>query len=106
MIQKVNTKMMVQLSSQVDPFRYGQLSSSEQILETRKPNESIFFEVKSFKEAAELCRKFIKQYNLGGSNWTGGLIVDENFNFLATVSYNGRVWDSEDWRNAKEIEIC
>ena len=69
---------------------------NEQLEELNKPDGNIFFEINSIKEASELCRKFINKYNLGSSNWAGGTIVNENFDFIATVSYNGRVWDNED----------
>jgi hypothetical protein len=26
--------------------------------------------------------------------------------FVANISYNGRVWDNENWQDAKEIELC
>ena len=58
--------------------------------------------VKSFKEASEKCREFIEANNLGGSNWTGGVIFENNEQ-VARVSYNGRVWKAGTER--QEIEI-
>lgn len=50
--------------------------------------------VTNVEEASRLCRKYITQYNLGGGNWTGGQI-SENGREIARVSYNGRVWNTE-----------
>lgn len=105
MIVKKNTKMFVQLACNYDFERFEQLSRSEQLSVLQNPKESIFVEVDSFKKATILCSQYICKFNLGSSLWTGGLIVDENYNFIASVSYNGRVWDNEDWRKAKEI-LC
>ena len=51
--------------------------------------------VNSFKEASAVCQKFIDENDLGGGNWTGGEILDENNKVIANVSYNGRVWEGE-----------
>ena len=64
-------------------------------------------EVDSFKEASELCQRYIEFNGLGGGNWAGGQIF-ENGKQIAFVSYNGRVWEgsNSDWSSdAKEIEI-
>ena len=106
MIQLINQKMFVQLATSFDVGRFNQMSKNAQFEELNKPDGNIFFEINSIKEASELCSKFIDKYNLGSSNWAGGKIVNENFDFIATVSYNGRVWDNEDWFKAKEIAIC
>jgi hypothetical protein len=100
-----NSKMLVQLASFVNIARFDEMTRSQQLEELCKPHGNIFFEVKSFKEAAYLCLKFIDRHDLGSSNWAGGLIVNEKFEFLAKVSYNGRVWDSDDCFKAKEIKL-
>lgn len=105
MLEKTNNKFYVQLSSTIDESRIIQISRNAQIDEFDKPNGNVFFEVSSLKEATILCRNFINQYNLSSSNWFGGNVVDENYKFIARVSYNGKVWDNEDWRKSKEIEI-
>ncbi len=105
MIKKYESKLFVQLSSVIDKFRLNQKSKNAQRLEMHKPDGSVFYEVSSIKEASLLCRKFINVFNLGSSNWRGGSIVDENYNFIAMVSYNGSVWDNENWKIAKEIEL-
>ena len=62
-------------------------------------------EVSSFKEASELCRKYIEDNDLGGGNWSGGAIT-ENRKQIAHVSYNGRVWEGKNWSSTtKEIKF-
>ena len=62
--------------------------------------------VKTFKEASEACVKFIDDNELGGGNWSGGLIK-KNGKAIANVSYNGRVWEgTTGWTpDTKEIKI-
>jgi hypothetical protein len=107
MLQKSENKFFVQLSSTIDEYRFKEMSSSAKIEEFLKPDGTVFVEVKSLKEASVLCGRFIDKYNLGSSNWMGGLVVDGNFKFIAQVSYNGRVWDNtlENWSISKEIKI-
>ena len=104
-IIKKDRRMFVQLASNYDFERFVQMSNSEQWDLLHNPKQSVFVEVDSLKNAVTLCSQYIDRFNLGGSSWTGGLIVDENYNFIANVSYNGRVWDNADWRKAKEI-LC
>lgn len=54
-----------------------------------------------------MLNTFYRTIDLSSSNWLGGLIVDDNFNFIARVSYNGRVWNNteDNWKIAKEIAI-
>ena len=106
MITPTESKMFVQLATKFDLMRFDQMSQNQQHEELSKPNGNIFFEIKTFKEASELCTKFIERFNLGNSNWAGGKIVNDRFDFIANVSYNGKIWDNEDWRIAKEITIC
>ena len=47
--------------------------------------------VKDLAEASAICRDYIERNDLGGGNWTGGLVSKDGKPF-ATVSYNGRVW--------------
>jgi hypothetical protein len=103
MLQKVESKMFVQLATDFDDCRFGQMSRSEQVEELGKPDANIFFEVASLKDAVILCQSFIQRYNLGSSNWAGGLVVNQTSDFIANISYNGRIWDNKDWRVAKEI---
>ena len=105
-IQSYNKSFFVSLGSDIDVFRFSQISSSAKFEEVKKPNGFVYFQIESLKGARELCRKFIKEFNLGSSNWIGGRIIDENNNFIAQISYNGRIWNDEDNKKAKEIELC
>jgi hypothetical protein len=48
--------------------------------------------VSSFAEASAACRAYIVKYQLGGGNWSGGRVYDDQGQQIARVSYNGRVW--------------
>lgn len=102
---KIN-KLYVGLGSTIDFGRWESFSSNARIDELDKPQGLVYFEVESLGEAACLTQKFIKEFKLGSSNWTGGIVLSSNMEFVAHISYNGRVWDNEDWRIAKEIEVC
>lgn len=77
------------------------------------PNQPLFgsesnkiVPVKSFKEASELCVKFIEDNDLGSGNWYGGEIYDDKGKVIAHVSYNGRVWEGQNWStHAVEIKF-
>ena len=55
-------------------------------------------EVSSFAEASKVCMKYLKDYELGGGNWSGGQIYQDGKQ-IAHVSPNGHVWEGkeEDW---------
>ena len=72
--------------------------------ELQKPNGLVYFEINSLLEARNLTQSFINEFNLGGSNWIGGRVIDEENNFIAQISYNCRVWESDKFPS-KEIEI-
>lgn len=103
MLSKIENKIFVMLASCSDEDRMWDIKSSQCFDELAKPNGSCYFEVSSIKEAIALCESFIKQFNLGSSNWMGGRVVNNEMNFIAHVSYNSRVWDNENWELAKEI---
>ncbi|MEA4984244.1 hypothetical protein SDC9_62923 [bioreactor metagenome] len=107
MIEKRENKLFLQLSSTADISHFNEISRNAIIEELLKPDGTAFIEINSINHAVILCRDFISKFNIGSSNWRGGLIVDKNFNFIARVSYNGRVWNNteENWRTAKEITI-
>jgi hypothetical protein len=105
-LQPLKTKYYVGLGSTSALWKWETFSDNEKIEEMSKPNGLVYFEVKSLKEASVLVRKFITQFNLGASNWTGGIVLDSEQKIVAKVSYNGRVWDNLDWNTAKEIKIC
>ena len=104
-IEFSTTKFYVGLGSTIDYSRWESFSTNQRIDELTKPKGLIYFEVDSLKSASELTREFIEQYRLGSSNWTGGIVLDSTLKFRAKISYNGRVWDNEDWKIAKEIEV-
>lgn len=97
-------KLFVGLGSDIDPNRFSQYSNNQKLEELQKPCGVIYFEVNNLLEAKNITQKFIKDFNLGGSNWVGGRVIDEVNNFIAYISYNGRIWESEEFP-AKEIEI-
>jgi hypothetical protein len=55
--------------------------------------------VATFTEASEAVRAYIAEMNIGASEWLGGDILNEGQK-VASVSYNGRVWDE-----GGEIEV-
>lgn len=62
--------------------------------------------VSSFASASKVCKNFIENFDLGSGNWTGGQIGDINGKIIAHVSYNGRVWEGENWTpDSVEIKI-
>lgn len=64
-----------------------------------KPRE---VEVFSFAQASSVCRDYIKEWELGGGNWSGGQVFDTaTKKQVARISYNGRVWHPE---TGKEIK--
>src|SRR5690554_2833777 len=101
-----NEKIYVGLGSTIDFSRWESFSTNQKIDELYKPNCLIYYEVNSLTEAVNLTQKFIKEFRLGSSNWLGGRVLDGSMNFKAHISYNGRVWDNEDWKTAKEILLC
>lgn len=63
-------------------------------------------QVDTLKEAVELCLLYISFYDLGGGNWSGGLITRTADGLVVgKVGYNGRVWADERWTPATK-EIC
>lgn len=102
-VKKQNLRVCV--SSTISPLVYMQMSRSQQAEEIHKEMKAVYLRVSSLAEASDFCRRHIEKYNLGSSNWTGGRVINDNAEFVACVSYNGRVWDSEEYDNAKEIII-
>ena len=76
--------MTVTLSSVGNPD-YGQYYGKNVLSPT------LVIEVKNFAQASAICRAYIAKFDLGGGNWTGGMIR-EGERVVAKVSYNGRVW--------------
>lgn len=103
LLEKQPEKLYVGLGSTIDFSRWESFSRNEKIEETLKPDGLVYFEVQNLYEAVNITKKFIDEFKLGASNWLGGLVLDSGMNFKAHISYNGSVWDNEDWRIAKEI---
>lgn len=101
----IKTKLFVALGAEVDTIRFEQYSKNAKSAELLKPNGFFYYEVKTLKEASLICRKFIAAYSLGSGNWLGGRVINEESDFLAHISYNGRIWDNENDKLANEIEI-
>lgn len=90
--------MKVTLSSGYNPDR--------KMDHANRSRKETIVSVSDLKEAREKCVKYRDENMLGGGNWTGGKVTDDEGNFLAQISYNGRVWDREYWTSeAKEIII-
>lgn len=104
-IDNYTKELFVGLGSEIDYSRWGSFSANRKYEELNKPDGLVYLKVENLKEASVLVTNYIKYFSLGSSNWTGGLVLDKNYNFVARVSYNGRVWDSENYQTAKEI-LC
>lgn len=62
----------------------------------REMSPEVWHEVASVEEASRVCRTYIAFHDLGGGNWTGGLVKDESGVAVARVSYNGRIWGPDE----------
>jgi hypothetical protein len=102
---ELRDEMYLALGSSISHDRWVSFSRNEALIELFKPDGFVYYGVSNLKEASELTRLFIDEFGLRASNWTGGRVCDANMNFVARVSYNGRIWDSEDWTTSKEIQI-
>lgn len=61
-------------------------------------------QVDTVKEAVAMCLLYISFYELGGGNWNGGLITqNDNGLVVGKVAYNGRVW--ADYGTPKQKEL-
>ena len=53
----------------------------------------LWVKASSLREAAEICRTYIHDEDLGGGNWAGGEVqLRETNETVAEISYNGRAW--------------
>lgn len=71
-------------------------------------NGSNLFEVEDLKDASRAVRKYIEHNDLGSGcsddvAFAGGEVYDDGMKHVATVSYNGRVWDAKN--RGKEIVL-
>ena len=60
----------------------------------------VHIQVATLEGASLICMKYIASWNLGGGNWSGGQVYFGNAQ-IASVGYNGRIWDLDD----KEIVV-
>ncbi len=81
---KRKLKMILTVSSVGNPD-HGQYYGRNVLSPTQR------IQVNDFMEASRICRAYIAQYDLGGGNWTGG-VIRQGQRIIARVSYNGRVW--------------
>jgi hypothetical protein len=66
---------------------------------------STFCEVNSLAKASGMCRRWIYDTHSTAEDWTGGYVyaADESENPIAYVSYNAKIWDSNNHPHSKEI---
>lgn len=57
----------------------------------------------SIEKCQKAVRDYIEKWNLGGSNWIGGNVYNNNGEYVGNISYNGRFWD-KDHKYGKEIK--
>ena len=98
-----STKLYVLLASAFDFSKLESYSMSDFVDQASKPYGKMLYEAEDLKDAQRICMELIKYYELGGSCWTGGEVINSNNQIIAYISYNGRVWESKDFPNAKEI---
>lgn len=70
-------------------------------------DEVISKEVGSLYDAADAVRDFIESNGIGAGCFTGGDVYDANGDWIAWVSYNGRIWDEHDkYGRARKMEVA
>jgi hypothetical protein len=52
--------------------------------------------VADLADASRVVQLFIREHELGGGNWSGGLVTDASGKAVGRVSYNGRVWSPDE----------
>lgn len=64
----------------------------------QNPDDSLspmmVIEVNDLQKASEVCGLYINKWDLGGGNWNGGQVYQDEEE-IAHISYNGRIWDSK-----------
>ena len=53
--------------------------------------------VNSTEDASTLTRDFIETHDLGASTFDYGFVTDDNKNLLYVISYNGKVFNPDDY---------
>ena len=100
-------KLYVSLGSSINPIRFSQYSTNQKFEELQKPNGLVYFEINSLLEARNLTQSFINEFNLGGSNWIGGRVIDEENNFIAVCSNFFIFWELQLWTaKSKSFLLC
>ncbi len=75
----------------------------------QNPNQPLYgcrnktVKVQSLSEARQKCLDYINENDLGGGNWSGGEVINDQGEVIAYISYNGRVWESTNFE--KEIVL-
>ncbi len=54
--------------------------------------------VKTIDDAVRMVNNYCDTYNLGASQFSGGRVFDINRNFVARISYNGRIWAEREYK--------
>ena len=96
----VSTKYTVELSSVANPdFMDDEDNIREEKFKIQKPT---FVAVDNLRQAQAVVREFVSTYDLGSGNFTKntGVVKDAEGQFVARISYNGKVMDNE---NASKI---
>ena len=60
--------------------------------DTRGNAPTKIVEVDTLENASVICREYITEHDLGGGNWIGGHVLDNDGNHIAKISYNGKIW--------------
>ena len=55
-------------------------------------NNCVTTKVNTLEDASKAIRSFIKEHLIGSSTFTGGDVLDNKGNKVASISYNGRIW--------------
>jgi len=63
-----------------------------------------YITVKTLEEASTVCRKFIERNYLGGGNWSGGKIYENN-KYIAQISYSGKIMPPEPENGRKKRNL-
>ena len=52
--------------------------------------DDAWVQIRNGAQARKVCQRYIREHDLGGGNWTGGLVMsDDGSAELARISYNG-----------------
>ena len=94
-------KLLVSLSAEPNPdYDLGSWEAGVKIPAKLVP-------VRDLRAAVQAARNFIQENNLGGGNWTGGQVYNDKGEWVARISYNGRVWEpGPRGRRTPEIKLA